>query len=69
MFNCKGFHLLVQNDVKSSTNAFIVIKYCIVKTSKHFLGVLPADFAILLLLLAVLSLNQLVLCKQVSART
>lgn len=47
--------------------AFIVTEDYIIVTSKHFLGVLPACFSFLLLLLAELSLNQLVLRKKVSA--
>lgn len=50
------------------TAAFIVIEDYIIITSKPLLGVLPAHFSFLLLL-AVLNLNQLVLCKKVSART
>lgn len=47
------------------TVAFIVIEDYIIITSKCLLTVLPAHFSFLLLLLAILSFNQLVLCKKV----
>lgn len=61
----KDFISLCQTTCESSYRCIYSHKRLYCKNLKTFSRCLPAHFTILLLLLAVLSLNQLVLCKQV----